>query len=129
MRKRTINWAKMDVDPDTGCWIWTGKPNNAGYGPHREAWEQLVGPIPPKLDLDHVVCKRRLCIRPSHMELVTRSVNNLRIVRVKKPPLTDEQWALMRQMAADGCTDGEIGRAVDRAAGNIYTMRKKGKLR
>lgn len=66
------------------CWEWTGVTTGDGYGrfhlddrmvvAHRAAYELLVGPVPPDLDLDHL-CRNRRCVRPSHMEPVTRSVN------------------------------------------------------
>jgi len=82
-----------------GCWEWTGAVSG-GYGSmnepfgsgfrrkkaHRVVYEWLVGPIPEGLDLDHVchngtacpggaACVHRRCVRPSHLEPVTRSVN------------------------------------------------------
>jgi hypothetical protein len=72
----------------TGCWIWVAAaaPNN-GYGrfwdgsrlrvPHEWAYEELVGPIPEGLELDHL-CRVRRCVHPLHLETVTRRVNLLR---------------------------------------------------
>jgi hypothetical protein len=67
------------------CWLWVGGTNGSGYGrfcvdgrlrvyPHRYAYEQLVGPIPERMTLDHL-CRVRLCCRPDHLEVVTRSEN------------------------------------------------------
>lgn len=70
-----------------GCWVWTGAPNSEGYGTvryegrmwkaHRLFYTMLVGPIPEGLTLDHT-CRRRLCVRPEHLEPVTQRVNVLR---------------------------------------------------
>lgn len=66
-----------------GCWEWPGKKSAEGYGQgrggyaHRLAWQALNGPIPEGLQIDHL-CRNRACVRPDHMELVTRKENILR---------------------------------------------------
>lgn len=70
-----------------GCWVWTAATNGYGYGQiriagrtrraHRVGYEAMVGPIPVDHDLDHL-CRNRLCVRPDHLEPVTRRVNLLR---------------------------------------------------
>ena len=80
-------WAKVDA---TGiCWEWTGYTDD-GYGrvttgprgssgqqAHRVAWEYLVGPIPPGLQLDHL-CRNRRCVNPDHLQPVTPKINTER---------------------------------------------------
>ena len=71
-------------EPNTGCWLWLGTVNKAGYGRimierqqkrvHRIAYELLRGPVPPGLVLDHL-CRVRTCINPDHMEPVTMAEN------------------------------------------------------
>lgn len=72
------------------CWEWTGTIARNGYGvfmlldpaagkvvlrmAHRLVYEQLVGPIPAGLDLDHL-CRNRPCCNPDHLEPVTRAEN------------------------------------------------------
>lgn len=68
-----------------GCWEWTGARNNTGYSvfradgrnvtAHRFVYEWLVGPAPE--DLDHL-CRNRACVRPDHLEPVSRRENLLR---------------------------------------------------
>lgn len=70
-----------------GCWEWIGARGGHGYGnfgvggrtvrPHRYVYELLVGPIPAGFELDHL-CRNRLCVRPDHLEPVTRRENTLR---------------------------------------------------
>lgn len=78
-------WAKVDKT-DT-CWLWTAG-RSQGYGDfrfmpgrshlaHRLAYEELVGPIPAGLTLDHL-CRVRHCINPAHLEPVTNYVNLMR---------------------------------------------------
>ena len=78
-------WSKVDK---TGtCWWWTACVNKYGYGTfgfrgkvcraHRVAYLLSVGEIPTGMTIDHL-CRNRRCVRPSHMEPVTRRVNTLR---------------------------------------------------
>jgi hypothetical protein len=86
LRKETPEvrfWAKVEKRED-GCWLWTRNCTSGGYGQftnggkkhlaHRVAYEWLVGPIPPGLDLDHL-CRVRNCVNPGHLEPVTRREN------------------------------------------------------
>lgn len=89
-------WAKVEPDPATGCWMWTGTPTTAppaayaqfrpgGSRPkvyaHRHAYATLVGPVPDGLQLDHL-CRRTLCVNPTHLEPVTARVNKRRATEI-----------------------------------------------
>lgn len=77
-------WRKVAVGD--GCWEWQGALS-AGYGSyrrqtetrlaHRRAYEDLVGPIPEDLQLDHL-CRNPRCVNPSHLEPVTSRENTVR---------------------------------------------------
>lgn len=77
---------KVRKEP-SGCWIWTRAINAYGYGKlkynnkhtssHRVAYQELVGPIPAGLQLDHL-CRNRACCNPAHLEPVTCRENLLR---------------------------------------------------
>lgn len=78
-------WAK--VEKTSGCWIWTGT-RVRGYGQfsrsrrdrvyaHRFAYEEIVGPIPEGLTLDHL-CRNKACVNPDHLEVVSQRENSLR---------------------------------------------------
>lgn len=77
-----------DLRPDLGpCWLWTGRPSSEGYGVFwtgervvkaaRWSYEAEHGPLPPGYEPDHL-CRVRACVRPSHLEGVTKAANILR---------------------------------------------------
>lgn len=83
-------WSKVEKS-ENGCWKWRGYLATNGYGrfcynyanvaAHRYAYEQIVGPIPDGLELDHVKargCTSRACVNPDHLEPVTHRENTLR---------------------------------------------------
>lgn len=71
------------ADPVYGCWLWVGPRTRDGYGldgrelAHKAAWRRVRGPLAPGLELDHL-CRRRACVRPSHLEAVSRRENERR---------------------------------------------------
>jgi HNH endonuclease len=78
-------WSKVLIGD--GCWVWQGALTNPGYArvwagdkmkqAHNLSYETLVGPIPDGLELDHL-CRNRACVRPDHLEPVSRRTNILR---------------------------------------------------
>lgn len=86
---RLLEW--VEIDPVTGCWIWTGATSGNGRGgdyprlkfegrtvvAHRLSGFLFFGYVPTHKQLDHT-CRRRLCIFPGHLEIVTHRVNQLR---------------------------------------------------
>lgn len=117
-------WSKVTRTNDRdGCWLWQGQLNKAGYGhfrrtvapgvyktvkAHRHAYQLTRGPIPDGLTLDHL-CGNPACVRPDHLEAVTRSENlrrrhaRTRAALGNKNPFTDPATtertvALLRRM-------------------------------
>jgi len=100
--------AKVDK-LQNGCWFWTGgrsrgKGNRKWYGSfwhrgktiraHRFACEAIGGKAcPPMHDRDHTCCFS-LCVNPDHLEVVTKAVNQDRMMKrngkTKRIFLTDE---------------------------------------
>lgn len=85
-------FAFVAQDDETGCWEWQGCLTGHGYGQfpylhknlraHRWGYEQLVGPIPDGLVLDHL-CLNTKCVNPGHLEPVTQRENTRRAFAVK----------------------------------------------
>lgn len=75
---------RLVIDKD-GCWEWPGATSN-GYGiiqlgrkigtdrVHRVVYRYVFGSIPEGLDVMHT-CHNRVCARPSHLRVGTRSEN------------------------------------------------------
>lgn len=88
-------WERFDKqwipEPNSGCWIWIGALDRAGYGcigkkingkwvmakAHRVSFERAKGSIPEGLVPDHL-CRITCCVNPDHMEAVTQKENVLR---------------------------------------------------
>ncbi len=79
--------------PNTPCWVWQKGVCNKGYGfiyiydyvtkksksfrAHIISWVMANGPIGENMTLDHK-CRNTRCIRPSHLEEVSRPENTRR---------------------------------------------------
>jgi len=85
-------WAKVQPEPNTGCWLWSAATMSTGYGAfgvtskniqlsHRVTYLTLVGPIPEGREIDHL-CRQRACCNPAHLEAVTAQTNITRQPRV-----------------------------------------------
>lgn len=80
---RKQDLTRFVVDHVTGCHLWQGHIDKAGYGKvfrnsaHRACYVAAKGPVPAGLHLDHL-CRTPRCVNPEHLEPVTNKVNILR---------------------------------------------------
>lgn len=85
MNTETRFWTHVDKQgPRFGnrgrCWLWTGAKDYRGYGYFRmdnkrtPAHRFAYGDVPDGLETDHL-CRRRVCVRRSHLEAVTHAEN------------------------------------------------------
>src|SRR5260370_1107503 len=86
--KRPRNWDNKYRVAKNGCWVWLGSRDMHGYGKihtkhrrrhrhvgaHRLSYIMTYGPIRRGLVVDHL-CRNRLCVNPSHMDIVTHGEN------------------------------------------------------
>lgn len=79
-------------DRQTGCWVWQRFKDSQGYGwikrggkrhpAHRLMYEQVHGPVPDGLEIDHL-CRNESCVNPEHLEAVTHTQNMRRSSNTK----------------------------------------------
>ncbi len=85
---------KVNFHPN-GHWLWRGGLTSDGYGrwqltdsrrkvlTHRFIYEELVGPIPDGLEIDHL-CEIHNCCNPDHLEPVTSQENKRRSIERRR---------------------------------------------
>lgn len=78
-------WSHVDKRSADACWPWMGKLNHDGYGlfyrhgrwrAHRFALHLSGVEIESGLVVDHV-CRKRSCVNPAHLRVVTTGENTL----------------------------------------------------
>lgn len=79
----------IHVNPVTGCWEWTGSENRKyaaivvggrEWLGHRLMYVWFIGGHAPNKELEHI-CANPPCIRPNHLQPVSRRINLAREVR------------------------------------------------
>jgi hypothetical protein len=103
----TPDYVELDAGYDSPCWIWQNALSD-GYGvttvdarsrlAHRVYWERANGPIPAGLDMHHK-CENRACVRPDHLEPLTRCEH---IAKGPRAKLTVEEARSIRSEYARG---------------------------
>lgn len=102
---------KVLIIPFVECWLWIGAiagrrgqeygkfhEKSKGVPAHRWLYERTIGKVAEGLELDHL-CRQRLCVRPSHMEPVTHTIN---VQRGNSPTAI----AKRRRLATGVCSRG-----------------------
>lgn len=103
-----------DATAPCPCRDWTSTLSR-GYGVvsdgnvtkqvHRVTYEQVYGPIPEGLDLDHL-CRRTVCCEPRHLEAVTTAENSRRQWRALAVGMSLEEVEAILQPAMDAWANG-----------------------
>ncbi len=120
--------ARYSIDAASGCWLWTAKLNEDGYGlidvataggkrtvgAHRVAWTLFRGPIPDGLSVLHKCDVRRCVNHADHLFLGTQAENVADCVakgRFRRGPNPSEvhgmakmTWATVDRLRADAAT-------------------------
>lgn len=130
----------MDKAPGQGpngdCWLWTGKVNNNGYGPHRRAYRDTKGD-PNGLVIRHT-CDVRRCMNPDHLIGGTQ-LENMADARAKGrlrggvkrdqrgsanngAKVSDVQAAEVIRLHAEGIPQAQISRAVGVSKANVWCI-------
>ena len=113
---------RTEIDPLTGCHIWQGACNPAGYPMisfqrkghlvHRLAWTLRYGMIPTGMHLCHR-CDERRCINPDHHFVGTHQ-DNMRDMRDKRRARAERGLAILK---------GECGLPADVRPEELTPMR------
>lgn len=84
--------SRVEIEDETGCWLWTGGLSDKGYAVvrwggvaykvHKLFYELTYGKMEAGLESDHT-CRVRRCVNPDHIEPVPHIVNVQRGDRCK----------------------------------------------
>lgn len=124
------------ADSKTGCWLWTGSRDKAGYAlanrwmlrqgkwrsilAHRLSYSIFNGEIPPTMHVLHS-CDNPRCVSPSHLTIGTHTDNMRDKARKGRCPkfdgsgnpsakLTDKNVRDIRRMLSEGKTQTSIAK-------------------
>ena len=78
-------WSKVQPEPMSGCWLWTGSSRSRGYGSlwldqtmqlaHRISFS-VENEVPSGMVVDHK-CRVHCCVNPDHLRAITGKENTL----------------------------------------------------
>jgi hypothetical protein len=133
VRERLLSRCRQeDRGFDTRCLVWYGELDKFGYGKIKDKGKYvpahwvLAGKPPDGLEADHL-CHVRACVRPSHIEFVTRSENTLRRQdpHASRRVITEAQRTTAAQMLRDGKSGAEVANVVGLSLRSIGRIRKE----
>lgn len=112
---------------EDGHWIWTGPKQKSGHGyiglrvdgktkqerAYRWVYENMVGPIPPGLEIDHL-CFIPECVFPDHLEPTTHAENMRRAFARKVNCPRGHPYDYVKKSGGRGCRTCDKERAQQR---------------
>jgi hypothetical protein len=124
---------RIEYEPNTGCWLWSGAVDKRGYGnlsrkgcsraAHRASWEIHRGPIPlicgdQRMCVCHH-CDTPPCVNPDHLFLGTHVENMLDRERKKRSTNGRKTHCLKgHSLSGSNLRKDSAGRRVCRACAN-----------
>lgn len=109
-------WNRISVDAESGCWEWLGcttdgyaRINIKGHNKkvHIALYEEAFGRVPKGLELHHT-CENTICVRPTHLEVVTHARNmilsckftaQIALIKADSIEMSQRQLAMKYQMS------------------------------
>lgn len=132
----------VEFDPNGGCWLWTRRAVQGGYGAfringkhwlvHRASWAATNGPIPDGMIIRHK-CDVPQCVNPGHLLLGTPLDNRKDCVsrgrasgaKVGRRNLTVADVDFIRDRLAAGWKDERIAKALGVARQSVGRRRRR----
>lgn len=120
---------KYVIDPNTGCWNWTGATVSGGYGhlgryraepvlAHRFSYEHHKGPVPDGHIVRHT-CHNAKCVNPDHLVVGTHADNMADMARAGRRVGRNAGFAFprttldrIRTLLSEGKTQIEVANEV-----------------
>lgn len=99
--------ANVAMEPNTGCWLWTGLLTSKGYARmrigreqrgHRHSFDAFKGPIAAGMYVCHA-CDVRSCVNPEHLWLGTNADNMRDMVGKRRLGMIPPPKAVSRRSA------------------------------
>ena len=106
IRRKTLEeffWERVSPEPNSGCWLWTGRYQTFGYGDiqlyrnaphisaHRASWSIHSGDIPDGMCVCHK-CDVPECVNPDHLFLGSQQDNMLDAHKKGRLHVIDNSW-------------------------------------
>lgn len=97
--------ARVKKDSETGCWLWQGAVNNAGYpqaskwgGLHRQVKTIYEGHEWVKGEMADHICRVKACVNPAHIRVTNRTVNQYHRADAAKGSMAKRRLRVARHL-------------------------------